>query len=337
MRSPRLAAGAISTSMRAHLLAILPLALLACSDGTTSSGGSGAGGTATGGGAEGGAAQGGAAQGGAGGGGPITGDFVAGGERPVTVRVPDGYDPEVPAPLMILLHGYTANGAIQEAYFALGPIANEQGVVYANPDGTVDATGENFWNATEACCDFGGTGVDDSAYLLGLVDEISSKVNIDPKRVYFIGHSNGGFMAHRMACDHAGRVAAIVSLAGATFIDPADCGASEPVSVLQIHGDADETILYEGGTTTLPYPSAADTVAFWAGLAGCDAEPVIDPVTLDLDGDVDGAETTVADYSGCAAGVDVSLWTVAGGAHVPDVTPTFREGVVGWLLAHEKP
>ncbi|MBK6517796.1 MAG: hypothetical protein IPG04_27680 [Polyangiaceae bacterium] len=323
--------------MRAHLFAILPLALLACSDDTTASGGAGAGGDPAGGGAEGGAAQGGAAEGGAGGGSPITGDFVAGGERPVTVQVPDGYDPEVPAPLMILLHGYSATGAIQEAYFGLGPIANEQGVVYANPDGTVDATGENFWNATEACCDFGGTDVDDSAYLLGLVDEIASKVNVDPKRVYLIGHSNGGFMSHRMACDHAGRVAAIVSLAGATFVDPFDCGASEPVSVLQIHGDADETILYEGGTTTQPYPSAAETVAFWAGRAGCDGEPVIDPVTLDLDGDVPGAETTVADFSGCDAGVDVSLWTLVGGAHVPAVTPAFSEGVVAWLLAHEKP
>ncbi len=320
--------------MRRTLVLLSCLSLLACSDDETApAGGGGTGGDAPGGG--GGSPT--AGGGGAGGSGPVTEDFEAGGDRPVTVKLPTGYSPETPAPLLILLHGYSASGAIQESYFQLGPVASANGLVFAAPDGTVDVTDEQFWNATEACCDFVGTGVDDSAYLAGLIAEISSKVSIDPARIYFVGHSNGGFMSHRMACDHAGTVAAIVSLAGATFVDPADCGASEPVSVLQIHGDLDDTILYEGGETTLPYPSASETVAFWAELAGCDPTPVSDATMLDLDSDVAGSETTALNFQGCAAGIDVALWTMAGSGHIPLVTTDFREGVVAWLLAHPKP
>ena len=66
-------------------------------------------------------------------------------------------------------------------------------------------------------------------------------MNVDPYRIYVAGHSNGGFMSYRLACTHADRIAAIVSLAGATFDTPADCSPTEPVAVLQIHGTADDT------------------------------------------------------------------------------------------------
>ena len=53
--------------------------------------------------------------------------------------------------------------------------ADALGFLYLMPDGTKDATDNRFWNANDACCDFGKTGVDDDAYLMGLVDEISAK------------------------------------------------------------------------------------------------------------------------------------------------------------------
>ena len=101
--------------------------------------------------------------------------------------------------------------------------ASSAGFLMIAPAGTADSSGSHFWNATDACCNFENSQVDDVAYLDGLITEISAAYNVDPKRIYVVGHSNGGFMAYRMACAKADRIAAVVSVAGATFATPASC------------------------------------------------------------------------------------------------------------------
>ncbi|NUO47934.1 MAG: alpha/beta fold hydrolase [Polyangiaceae bacterium] len=274
-------------------------------------------------------------------GGMVTTDFQAGDPRPVTVHVPSSYDPATPTPLLILLHGYTATGAVQNAYFGLEPVAEERGIIYAYPDGTTDTQDSQFWNATDACCNFYGSNVDDVAYLMGLVDEITTKVNVDPKRIFFVGHSNGGFMSYRLACEASDRIAAIVSLAGATFEDPADCDAPAALSVLQIHGDMDDTVLYAGGTFGAAYPSAAESTSYFATRANCSVPAMSTGQTTDIDGNIDGPmdenETTIDAYADCDAGYGVELWTIPGGGHVPALAPGFADKVVDFLMAHPKP
>jgi polyhydroxybutyrate depolymerase len=279
-------------------------------------------------------AGGGAGAGGAGGAKPI------GGDRPVTVHVPPGYDGSKAVPLVVLLHGYGASGALQEAYFQLKKLADANGFLYVHPDGTQDAGGKRFWAASDACCDFGKKGVDDSAYLKGVVDDIKAAYKVDPKRVFFIGHSNGGFMSYRMACDHAPMVAAMVSLAGAMPKDPTMCKASEPVSVLQIHGDKDETVLYQGGTfaASAAYPGAPASIDQWLTIDGCASTADTSPAPLDLEGSLTGDETTIARYaSGCKPGGHAELWTIKNGGHIPALSPSFAPKVIEFLLAHPKP
>src|SRR3954452_11051442 len=57
-----------------------------------------------------------------------------------------------PAPLVVLLHGYGASGAGQAAYLNLAAATDAQGMLLAIPDGTPNALGKRFWNATDACC-----------------------------------------------------------------------------------------------------------------------------------------------------------------------------------------
>ena len=40
------------------------------------------------------------------------------------------------------------------------------------PDGKVNTLGYQYWNATDACCDIFGSGVDDVAYIAGLIEEV---------------------------------------------------------------------------------------------------------------------------------------------------------------------
>src|SRR4029078_9851528 len=118
-----------------------------------------------------------------------------GGDRPVAVIVPPGYDAARPAPLLIVLHGYGSSGREHDLYFRLGELAAERGYFYVHPDGTgYDDDGNRFWNATDACCDFDHRGVDDAAYLAGVITGIQASFAVDPKRIDVIGHSNGGFM-----------------------------------------------------------------------------------------------------------------------------------------------
>jgi polyhydroxybutyrate depolymerase len=258
--------------------------------------------------------------------------------RPYDVFVPSTYDGSVAVPLVVLLHGYTASGAIQESYLQFQPLAEARGFLYVHPDGTTDSAGQKFWNATDACCNLFSASVDDSAYLIGLIEHVQSVYKVDPKRIYVVGHSNGAFMSYRMACDHADRIAAIVSLAGATFADVTKCKPSAPVSVLQIHGTADDTISYVGSEILgHAYPGAERSVASWATYDGCTSGPSVSDTKLDLEANIAGAETTDSTYTGCAQGSTVELWTIEGGAHVPAISSTFSSQVVDFLLAHPKP
>lgn len=257
------------------------------------------------------------------------------GELPVTV--PAGYDGSTPAPLIVLLHGYTSSGAGQDAYMGFSDIADDYGFLLVAPDGNRESGGDEnrFWNASAACCNFYGSEVDDSAYILNLINAAKAQFNVDPNRVYLIGHSNGGFMSFRAAYDHSGTIAAIASLAGASHVDERPAPAN-PVHILQIHGTDDGTIAYEGADIQgNAYPSAMESVAQWAEYNGCKEGGGRE--VRDLVANLAGHETAVNVYNqGCKPGGSSELWTIASGSHVPSLSDTFAEQVVEWLLAHPK-
>ena len=260
-------------------------------------------------------------------------------DRPYDVTKPSKYDPNVPTPLVVLLHGYTGTAKIQDGYFLMSALAEKNNFLLALPDGTLNDFGENFWNATDACCDGFQSGVDDVAYLKAVIDDMKGRFNVDPKRVYLFGHSNGGFMANRAACDLAPEIAGIVSLAGGVYADATKCNPTEPVAVLQVHGDKDATVIYEGGTSLYPgggpYPSAKQTVSTWAKKNGCAAALTDTGETLDLDSKIAGAETKVERHA-CTKGA-AELWTIVGGEHVPSIDDSFADKAYAFLQAHAKP
>ncbi len=258
------------------------------------------------------------------------------GDRPFELYVPTSYDSAQPVPLLIGLHGYTSYSAELENYFGIVDQAEQRGFLYALPDGTEDRRGDQFWNATNACCDIYGSGVDDSAYLSQVIETVKGSYSVDADRIFLIGHSNGGYMSHRMACDHADQITAIASLAGIVWSDPARCTPSRPVSVLQIHGTADETVAYTGGSFGggLSYPSAEETVAQWRDHNGCTDVADTTAPPLDLDLAVAGAETAVTKYAdGCGEGSRVELWRIDGGRHVPALSDAFTPAVIDFFFS----
>jgi len=257
------------------------------------------------------------------------------GNRPVQLYSPAGRPVGVAAALVVVLHGYTgdADGAVQ--FFGLRRLADQRGFLVAAPQGTADSEGHTFWNASKACCNFGGSAVDDSAYLSQVIATVVATQGVDPARVYVVGHSNGGFMAHRLACEHADQVSAIASLAGALDAG-ADCIPARPVSVVQVHGTADDTIRYDGGEIDgRRYTSAPGTVGWWRRADGCGAK-VRRGERLDADANVAGDDLRPTNWTGCSDNTEVALWSITDGSHSPALTPAFAAALFDWFEAHRR-
>ena len=267
--------------------------------------------------------------------GGVSAESVDLGRGPVPLVIPKDYDEAKPAPLIVLIHGYTSSGAVQDAYWKIGAQADTYGFFFLAPDGTLeDSEDKNrFWNATEACCDFYESNVDDSGYILSLIDEVKDRYSIDANRVFVMGHSNGGFMSHRMAQDHPDTIAAIAALNGAAPLELSGTKPKRPVNILHIHGTEDRLNSYQGGEIRgIRYPGPVETVEKWAEFSGGSTQATTLTKTLDLDKRLEGNETTIKQYLNGS----VELWTINGGGHVPAFTDSFSKLIIEWLLAHPK-
>ncbi|HEY9264518.1 MAG TPA: PHB depolymerase family esterase, partial [Mycobacterium sp.] len=146
-------------------------------------------------------------------------------------------------------------------------------------------------------------------FLVALVDRLIQDFGIDRGRVFATGMSAGAFMANRLACERADVVAAIAPIAG-TLGTAFPCAPSRPVSVLEIHGTADQVVPFNGGPM-LGRGGPSDIVAApalaqrWRELDGCSA-----PVE---DSPAPAVHRFTA--SGCADGTEVAFVQVDGGGH----------------------
>lgn len=262
---------------------------------------------------------------------PAAGDPLAG--RPYEVRASPRHDAAKPAPVVFLLHGYGGAPETLDRAFGFTTALSERGWLLVLPRGRADREGALYWNATEACCDRDSSGVDDLAYLDAVYDAVARRYAVDPSRVYAVGYSNGGFLAHRLACDRADRFRAVVSVAGTGFENAARCRPSKSVAVLQVHGDQDNVVLFGGGGGVLgsglaAYPAARTPLERWATHNGC-ADHRLPPERLDVSVATPGGETRVEQWAGC--GSPVELWTVEDGTHRIPFAPGFGGAVLDFL------
>ena len=267
--------------------------------------------------------------------------------RVVDVVLPSTYRPGARLPLVVALHGYGGNGPDFESAIHFQPLAESRGFIYCYPSATLNSVPLSFWNATEACCNFYGGIVDDEAFLRSLIEEVDREFGVDRKHIHLFGFSNGGFMSYRMACAHSDLIASIASLAGTTFKNSADCQPTEPVSILHIHGTADNIVFYNGGRlctcitgvspSTPPAPSALESIQLWAAYNGC-GNPVTSPApVLDLVTSLPGNDTVTTEYQVHPAGGAVELWAVQGMGHELPFSTQGWARIADWLLAHPKP
>jgi polyhydroxybutyrate depolymerase len=232
------------------------------------------------------------------------------------LHVPESLEPL--AALVIVLHGGggSAQSAIAQTNF--DALADQHGFIVAYPEGTdrarplLNALGKpgfHTWNAG-ACCGIAvERGMDDVGFIRAMVADIAAATPLDPKRIYATGLSNGGMMAYRLACEASDLVAAIGAVSAVIVVAP--CEPRFPVSVLHIHGTADQNVPIEGGVgqksiTRYPYPPVARSIAFWAAWDDCGKDPIVSAPAPNV---------TLRSYPLCTLGIAVDYYVIEGGTH----------------------
>ena len=236
-------------------------------------------------------------------------------ERKYLVHVPKGYDPSKPTPLVVAMHGGGANMEIQanDTYYGLISKSDQSGVIVVFPNGySRRKTGKlATWNAGECCGAAVEDNVDDVGFIRAMLGEVHKDLNIDSKRIYATGMSNGGLMSYRLACEMSDVFRAIASVAGTD--NTRTCKPQNPISVLHIHAKDDTHVLFEGGAGPDAFKSAVNeftsvpsTISKWVGLNACASKPkrVLEEPGVYCDV-----------YSECADGVEVQMCVTEEGGH----------------------
>lgn len=260
----------------------------------------------------------------------VRADKAASGNRSDKIYLPDNYDATKSYPFVLSLHGYGSNGKGQQWFFPLKALSNEYGFIYASPDGL-----RKSWNATDACCDWRDEN-NDSQYLRSLIEKAISDYNIDKKRIFVMGLSNGGFMSYRMAHDHADLIAGIVPFAGVGYHEWPSNPAGH-VHVLNIHGTADKVIKWDGGLINeKKYPSVKDNFNKWIDFNKCRPVQASDLEIIDSTKSVVGEETKIQCWINPDKSISMQLWEIVKGPHVTPLNQSARKRVIEWMFANPK-
>ena len=139
--------------------------------------------------------------------------------------------------MVIALHGGGGSGAQFEATSGLTQQADAARVAVVYPDGTAGGLGLRTWNGGGCCGHAVAADIDDVEFMRQLIAHLTADYRIDRKRVYAAGHSNGGILAYRLACELPERIAAIAANAAAMMVD--SCAPAHAVPVLHMHSRLD--------------------------------------------------------------------------------------------------
>jgi polyhydroxybutyrate depolymerase len=220
--------------------------------------------------------------------------------------------PSGKVPLVMAFHGGGGEAVNFASKTGLVEAADKYGFILAVPEGT-----QKSWNA-------GGAtpvgyaeraGVDDVGFVNAMLDQIEAQYPINTGEVHATGMSNGGMFVYRLACDMPQRLKSIAVVA-ATLDEPV-CQGAQNISLLHIHGTADQNVPMAGGRGTLSarranYPPVVPGIELFKARNQCTAAPT----------QSQPAQDTVCSTSSCGDGATVEFCQVQNGGHAwPGIPP----------------
>lgn len=240
--------------------------------------------------------------------------------------------PEDGAPLVIALHPAGTTGPQMANIMDAHRLADQTGWVIAYPEGP-----GGYWDYGYGSPEWAGVKDirDDPGFLLAMIEAIDADhQTIDRTKIAAVGFSNGGRMAHRLACDMTlAAVVAVSSSLGSEVVNL--CPSESAPSVMIWHGTADGVIPFEGkplsmdGKVISNALSTRDSVIFWARQAGCESQPTIEAFYTPP---ASARDVSIQKIAYACEGKRVEAYVAEGGGHVWHFTRQIDTSVEIWAF-----
>jgi polyhydroxybutyrate depolymerase len=258
--------------------------------------------------------------------------------RTFVVHLPQGYDSQQHYPVVILLHGRDQDAAEMARLTHFNEFADRDSIIAVYPNAL-----NGRWNIgggpqqgyrrgpyrrgpwgpgypppgprpEQGDRPNGPNRGADMPFLHRMLDKLATHYSVDKRRIYAVGLGEGGFLALRMGCNMADRIAAI-AVVGAAMPRALTCVPSRPVPALLMNGTDDPIVHFDGGRYKdgmLQLLSAEDSAKEWARLNRCSEKPSESKLPSLQKGFKD---TKVYLFDGCQENAQVALYAVKDGGH----------------------
>jgi polyhydroxybutyrate depolymerase len=235
--------------------------------------------------------------------------------RSYLVHVPPHHDAKKPTPVVLVYHGAMTDGQITVAFTGLNEKADKEGFIAVYPNGTGRFSRFLTWNGGNCCGSAQWNNVDDVGFTRVMLDDLAKVVNVDTKRVFATGISNGGIMCYRLASELSDRIAAIAPVAGT--MGTAACTPKRPVPVMHFHGTDDKFVPVKGGRgdrslAAIQFYSVDRSIQSWVKADGCPEKPATTDEPTKFE---DGTSVVRKVYGPGKEGSEVVLYLIQGGGH----------------------
>jgi len=239
-------------------------------------------------------------------------------ERTYHVHYPKNQRPQIPRPIVFVLHGGDGADAKKMArQTGFNAIADRDGFIVVYPAGVNgqwnDGRGKTFRKP------MGNTAVDDVGFISSTIDLFINSGEVDSNRIYVTGISNGGMMTHRIGIELGAKVAAIAPAIANIPVNLSNKRAIRPLPVLIMNGTDDPLVPWNGGPVRVfgkdcgEVLSTEQTVKYWVDAAKL-TESQKKQLLADRYPD-DKCRVEVNTYTMKGQQVEVVLYKMRGGGH----------------------
>jgi len=216
---------------------------------------------------------------------------IAGVNRTYIVHAPSGLNNP---PFLLNIHGFDMSASSQQSYTQMDKIADREKFIVVYPEALPNGDNKNSWDLS---------GPNDFTFLMAIIDTIDKQYQIDEKRIYACGFSQGGFMSFQLGCRYSDIFAAIAPTSGTVN---GSCNLKRPVPMRLTFG----TNEFDGGAAQTA--RFMEAVTFWLNLLNCPKTPV---VTSPYPSTNSKSVVTRLYYGPCDGGTEVIADSIRTGGH----------------------